>query len=1083
MSTQVSLPAIMVTKSGSSPSLQPADSTTNDPGCKTPSNPALLRLPTSQILVASLRRRSLAGPLFTTPFSGRVYSGFPRRPSASSSLMPMGLVPQIAVEDCDDQRKKRFRSIEVGSSWDSLQHSEEIRRTGIRMCTGDAPLLQLESSPGVDEVMVDYSTPFPSAIHTSKKPSKRPSFKASPFTSISPVMRLASKETNVISDKYWTENTLDVRPRAPLSASMRAHAGSVDDVTSTSAEITDGDIQDSSRRQKQRSSSSDATRPVHIITCDCGRVLHLRCTNQPLEITSYSDCLSALEASPLPPLQISLTVPSQGHKFKPISEVIDAVLNTTDEGAQLKGCKDLGYYADESTVEVILKRKDAIITLISALNENWESVTVMKEAVLSLLKFAHTSAAGCRYILENGGFEALLKVIKQDVSDLDLDLVSLACKTMIFVSNGFHCEEDDMAISEEDISGLLKLLENYPKDADIHCYVSDLMGICIQQVETDAILHVILQSLLKSLKSFPANISVITKACLTLGSMASTVCMSIASHDDFGTVETVLEATIRHFEDPTVQECGLWALSCITQECEPCCSHFHELTGLSHVLKVMKYYPEDEQIQEYCAWIVGNSMRHLPAAILPLMSDTHVVQLLVNAMTNHEENFHMFTQIAFVIEQAAANSDTSKQLFFELKGVECLVEGMAMFQESRTYQENAISALGNLALDEHLRTLIPQEGAVPAIVDTMLRFEMSESIQLYGCSALANIAHRVTNNKMFIVNNNGVQALVNCIRNFKEKRELVVGALGAMANISGHEVSNLRLVESSSIPHILAALRKYPDDKTVMHLACSILADLVCVSGIPPEILLQMTESMITHHHRDEDNEQQALATAICLDNLKYSGSTGLQVFNQVQGLEVVLKLMQRHPKHVEILKSGCRLITMLVLDGHPGTPVMAEVISYVIKNFSNNETLALLACGALSYLAAGDGFSTLNLLPHLQTIMDIHTQNERVQVVVMLSIRNRLMHRLVLEDIASTLVVQILGTMKEFPENSEIQVSGCEILDILTKSESGKGKLKSSNATPLIVETMKRFDKLQQIQDSGSHMISALSDEFNTRL
>jgi hypothetical protein len=44
-----------------------------------------------------------------------------------------------------------------------------------------------------------------------------------------------------------------------------------------------------------------------------------------------------------------------------------------------------------------------------------------------------------------------------------------------------------------------------------------------------------------------------------------------------------------------------------------------------------------------------------------------------------------------------------------------------------------------------------------------------------------------------------------------------------------------------------------------------------------------------------------------------YSG-TGMKVFKQVHGLDVVLKLMQRHPNHVEILKSGCKLLALLVL-------------------------------------------------------------------------------------------------------------------------------------------------------------------------
>jgi hypothetical protein len=51
------------------------------------------------------------------------------------------------------------------------------------------------------------------------------------MASVSPVMHLGSKETNVISDRYWVDQRPVLRNDASLSASLRVHAGSVDDVT------------------------------------------------------------------------------------------------------------------------------------------------------------------------------------------------------------------------------------------------------------------------------------------------------------------------------------------------------------------------------------------------------------------------------------------------------------------------------------------------------------------------------------------------------------------------------------------------------------------------------------------------------------------------------------------------------------------------------------------------------------------------------------------------------------------------------------------------------------------------------------
>jgi hypothetical protein len=43
-----------------------------------------------------------------------------------------------------------------------------------------------------------------------------------------------------------------------------------------------------------------------------------------------------------------------------------------------------------------------------------------------------------------------------------------------------------------------------------------------------------------------------------------------------------------------------------------CCNRLHELSGLKHVFKTMGFYPEDEELQEYSAWIIGNSVRNSP---------------------------------------------------------------------------------------------------------------------------------------------------------------------------------------------------------------------------------------------------------------------------------------------------------------------------------------------------------------------------------------------------------------------------------------------------------------------------------------
>jgi hypothetical protein len=86
-------------------------------------------------------------------------------------------------------------------------------------------------------------------------------------------------------------------------------------------------------------------------------------------------------------------------------------------------------------------------------------------------------------------------------------------------------------------------------------------------VEGNAILHVIVEELLKTLSRFQTNPSVIGKVCLAMGSIANAKC-KVSPHEDHGTVEAVLESMMFHADDLTVQECGMWALSLITQDCK-----------------------------------------------------------------------------------------------------------------------------------------------------------------------------------------------------------------------------------------------------------------------------------------------------------------------------------------------------------------------------------------------------------------------------------------------------------------------------------------------------------------------------------
>ncbi|EED95727.1 predicted protein [Thalassiosira pseudonana CCMP1335] len=116
-------------------------------------------------------------------------------------------------------------------------------------------------------------------------------------------------------------------------------------------------------------------------------------------------------------------------------------------------------------------------------------------------------------------------------------------------------------------------------------------------------------------------------------------------------------------------------------------------------------------------------------------------------------------------------------------GIPPILDAMRAHPTAMTLHSNGIAALQNLAGIDYNRTIITDSDGVNLIVATMGQFLDVQSIQLSGCTALANLSNGSVEHKSKVAENGGILAMMRAVDSHRGDESVLRAAYQALRKL------------------------------------------------------------------------------------------------------------------------------------------------------------------------------------------------------------------------------------------------------------------------------------------------------------
>ncbi|KAL8581342.1 hypothetical protein ACOMHN_034421 [Nucella lapillus] len=618
--------------------------------------------------------------------------------------------------------------------------------------------------------------------------------------------------------------------------------------------------------------------------------------------------------------------------------------------SQLIGCRNVGTYAEEETLKVVLAKSDAISCVINAMKTFMEKEELQRQACASLLKMASTSEANCAYIIQNGGVTALTNTMRRYEDHVDLTRQALGILGYISATEdvkaqllGYGCHGD-----------VLAAMSRHSDDRHIVCQCCFILGNLVISVDTAQQLMLVggVHTIISMLKRYHDDRDILENGCRALGSFAlyDDTCLDVAQA---GATATVVEAMRSMHRDDSVLESACWALACLTSKTVTC-EELVALQGVEELVVTLENYPKEELLQEYGVRALCNlAARESTAGDV---CTSRVVRVLTSLHRNFADNVELMECMMLAMSLVAAVDAELQQYLLTSGGLKTVVTVMKSLDENPAIQENGCRTLGNMAVNESLRKATEQQGASQAVIAAMLNIDMCPDIQLYGCMALMNLTADLMDNKMRVKNNGAVPTLLSTLRNFPDSPEVVLSALKTLGNLVDLEEACRQLLDDRGLTTIIQIAKNNRADDNIRAFAALVLSGLTALSDLVVEDLLEVEETLVTLQAALPHDPDLALSMCQGLHNLLKS-EVGLDTLGQTGWMEVIENTMTTFSTHPDIHLTACRIVGTVAMEygrrvKKSQCPLCARTVRSVLQSmrqFPAHKELQIVGCGTLS--------------------------------------------------------------------------------------------------------------------------------------
>ena len=509
-----------------------------------------------------------------------------------------------------------------------------------------------------------------------------------------------------------------------------------------------------------------------------------------------------------------------------------------------------------------------------------------------------------------------------------------------------------------------------------------------------------------------------------------------------------LRMMTEHPNNESLQEACCRLLSGLASSCR---LQIKEDNGLTTVISAMSKFPTNLELQEACGWILW-TMSYIPAffdyAILTKAFDSLKVSL-----QTHTEAVTLMTCVCGMIANVVLSNNTN----FKDIPVKLPVIALSLKSDERRLFDEAGRALANM------------------------------------CMQSANLSRKV-------VENNGIQALINCLGSSGQPSNGVISALCIISNASDDNkramiqagcllIANKKIQESWSI---------LVTEKLLELMSSMALGERRSVFQLPNDIFADIIQVMRTQLRSDHHSLEVACSTICNLLCVSTPGTTTL-IFDDI--VEYMTELISSQLMEVQLKVSACSVLWALTArHTNQTTADMSTMFRSVVgcmKIYNGtdqpyNSELQSSAAGALASITNCIRDNNIRVTSDdLKVIFEVFymTINDDVPRVEILEKLLEVLLNLSIFD--ESMVVQegglvvVLDSMIAHERVEGIQEKGCSILALLSSTENLQVNISitETDGIDLIVSALASFSSNQRIQVDACKALSHLSVDHESRM
>eukprot|EP00277_Geminigera_cryophila_P045187 CAMPEP_0173088324 /NCGR_PEP_ID=MMETSP1102-20130122/24846_1 /TAXON_ID=49646 /ORGANISM="Geminigera sp., Strain Caron Lab Isolate" /LENGTH=426 /DNA_ID=CAMNT_0013971165 /DNA_START=469 /DNA_END=1749 /DNA_ORIENTATION=- len=172
---------------------------------------------------------------------------------------------------------------------------------------------------------------------------------------------------------------------------------------------------------------------------------------------------------------------------------------------------------------------------------------------------------------------------------------------------------------------------------------------------------------------------------------------------------------------------------------------------------------------------------------------------------------------------------TLTESFFQGLRVIVIMDAIRHHPLTTDVLEDAIKALGTLALDSHHQKVIGNQGGIEMLVSTMRRHPLRVVMQVLGCWALTNLVTNVANQQKIGADPAKRELVVTTItaamRAHPEKCSVLEQGCRALCNLAYHPSNTEAIASFGGIACVLRAMTQHLENRNIQHHGCAVLCN------------------------------------------------------------------------------------------------------------------------------------------------------------------------------------------------------------------------------------------------------------------